>query len=187
MDLQKILSLEKLVVWFFSSGIKVLVILAATWVIVRFVKIFLSRFLRKAIRRGTNLGKRHPTKVEEDRTKTVVKVVTSIARAIIWLIALITVSSEFGIDIGPLLAGLGVMGLALSLGARSLIQDYLSGIFILVEDHYRVGEKVNVAGAEGVVVDFNLRRTAVKGEDNVLHYIPNSQIKKASNFSRKKK
>jgi len=177
---------EKLVSWFFTSGIKVLIILAVAWFLGRLVKVFFYRFMKKTIRKGLDLGKKS-NKEEEERLKTVSRVVVSVIKAVIWAIAILTVLPEFGVNTTPLLASLGVMGLALSLGARSLIQDYLSGLFILLEDQYRVGENVNVAGADGTVVDFSLRRTVVKDKDKVLHYIPNSQIKKASNFSRKKK
>lgn len=185
MDLQGILSLEKLVVWFFVSGLKVLIILAAAWALGKFVQVFFSRLLKKAVRKSLGLNKK-PGKAEAERARTVSRVVISIIRAVIWIVALLTVLPEFGVDTAPLLASLGVMGLALGLGARSLIQDYLSGFFILLEDQYRVGEEVNISGAEGAVVDFNLRRTVVKSKDNVLHYVPNSQIKTASNFSRKR-
>lgn len=177
---------ERLISWFFTNGIKVLIILAVAWLLGRFVKVFFYRFMKKTIRKGLDLGKKS-SKEEEERLKTVSRVVVSVIKIVIWAIAVLTVLPEFGVNTTPLLASLGVMGLALSLGARSLIQDYLSGLFILLEDQYRVGENVNVAGAEGTVVDFSLRRTVVRGEDKVLHYIPNSQIKKASNFSRKQK
>jgi len=177
---------EKIVSWFFPHGIKVLAVLFVAWIVGRIVKTFLSRVLRKAIKKSLDLGKKS-TQAEEERAKTVSRVVVSVVKGVIWAVALMTILPEFGINTAPLLASLGVMGLALSFGARNLIQDYLSGLFILLEDQYRVGENVEVAGAEGVVVDFNLRRTVVKSEDNVLHYVPNSQIKKASNFSRKKK
>lgn len=176
---------EQLISWFFSHGIKVLIILAVAWGLVRFVRVFLSRFLKKAVQKGLDIGKK-PTKAEEERAKTVIKVIISIVRIVIWIMAVLIVLPEFGVNIAPLLAGLGVVGLALGFGSRSLIQDYLSGLFILLEDQFRVGEDVNIAGTEGMVVDFNLRRTVIKSKDNVLHYIPNSQIKKASNFSRKK-
>lgn len=177
---------EKAISWFFIHGIKVLIVLFVAWLFGRIVKIFLSRVLRKAIKQSLDLGKKS-TKAEEERAKTVSRVIISVVKAGIWAVALMTILPEFGINTAPLLASLGVMGLALSFGARSLIQDYFSGLFILLEDQYRVGESVEVAGAKGIVVDFNLRRTVIKSEDNNLHYVPNSQIKKASNFSRKQK
>lgn len=185
MALESILNFEKLVVWFFTHGLKVLIILVGTWVAARFCRVFFSKILRRAVKKAQEFS-RKPSQADEERLKTVIKVVASIARGAVWVIALITVLPEFGVNIGPLLAGLGFGGLALGLGARSLIQDYISGFFILLEDHYRVGEEVNIAGTKGTVVGFNLRRTVLRDENQALHYIPSSQIRQASNFSRKK-
>ncbi len=92
---------------------------------------------------------------------------------------------EFNINIAPLLAGLGVAGLALGMGVRDIIQDYIAGIFILMEDQYRVGEEVNIAGIRGKIIEFDLRKTVLKDNGNTAHYISNRQIKTSSNYSRK--
>jgi len=176
--------LENLISWMISHGIKVLAILIVALIATRFVKIFISGFLKNLAKNGIKLGKVE-SKFEEKRLETLEKVSFTLLKIIIWLIALITILPELGIEITPLLAGLGVGGLALGFGARSLIQDYLSGVFILLEDQYRVGEEIEIAGTKGKVKDFNLRITTIIDTENTLHYIPNSQIKKASNFSRK--
>ncbi|NQU82435.1 MAG: mechanosensitive ion channel [Parcubacteria group bacterium] len=176
---------EQLTSWFFSHGIKVLIILIVTWFISRFVKIFLSRFLRKVVKKSLDLGKKS-TIAEEERAKTVVRVIVSVIKVVVWVLAVLIILPEFGVNIAPLLAGLGVIGLALGFGSRTLIQDYISGLFILLEDQFRVGEDIEIAGVHGIVSDFNLRRTAVRDKDSVLHFVSNNQIKKVSNFSRKK-
>ncbi|MCD6232770.1 mechanosensitive ion channel [bacterium] len=170
--------------WLFSHGIKIAGVLIVALVSVRVGKVFISKYLKSLFRKGVKF-KKISAVLEENRIDTVNKVVFSIFKAIIWIIALITILPEFGVEIGPLLAGVGVTGLALGLGARSLIQDYLSGLFILLEDQYRVGEEVEIASQKGQVEDFNLRRTVLRDSNGILHYIPNSQIKKVSNFSRK--
>ena len=78
-----------------------------------------------------------------------------------------------------------MVGLAIGMGSRSLVQDYLAGLFILIEDQYRIGEEIDVSGKKGKVVGLNLRRTIIKDSDGIIHYIPNGQVKIASNFSRK--
>lgn len=178
------INLESFIEWLLTHGIKVVLILVGAWVLSRVLKPFIFKFLKKFIKKSLSLT-RPQAEVDEERFKTISSVVISVARVLIWVVVILTIMPEFGINIAPLLAGLGVAGLALGLGARSLIQDYLSGLFILLEDHYQVSEEVEVAGVKGKVEDFNLRRTVVRGEDNTLHYLPNSQIKKASNFSRK--
>ena len=92
---------------------------------------------------------------------------------------------EFGINPTPLLAGDGLVGLAIGLGSKNLVQDYLAGLFILLEDQYRIGEEVDIAGKKGTVVEVNLRRTIVRDADGTVHYIPNGQVKTTSNLSRK--
>ena len=175
---------EVLLAWLLSPGIKIGVILIMAFIITRFIKVFISKFLQNLNNKALKFGKIEP-KFEEKRLKTLEKVSFTFLKTIIWLVAFITILPELGIEIAPLLAGLGVGGLALGFGARSLIQDYLSGLFILLEDQYRTGEEVEIAGTKGKVKDFNLRITTIIDIENTLHYIPNSQIKKASNFSRK--
>lgn len=91
---------------------------------------------------------------------------------------------EFGVNIAAMLAGLGIVGIAVGFGAQSLIKDLLAGIFILLEDQYRVGDVVNVAGIGGLVEEIGLRRTVLRDLDGVVHSIPNSEIKVASNFAK---
>ncbi|MBZ9572942.1 mechanosensitive ion channel [Patescibacteria group bacterium] len=177
--------LSSLISWFFSHGIKIVGILIVAFVATRLIKIFISRFLKNLIQKGFKTGKVKSIKLEEKRLETLEKVSFSILKAVIWIIAILTILPELGINIGPLLAGVGVGALALGLAARGLIQDYLSGLFILLEDQYRVGEEIEISGSKGKVKDFNLRRTVLEDNKGFLHYIPNGQIKKASNFSRK--
>ncbi len=120
------------------------------------------------------------------RIETLKKVFGSIFSTVIWILAVLTLLPVFGINIAPILAGLGVGGLALGLAAQTMIKDYISGIFILLEDHYRVGEKVELAGKKGIVEDFNLRRTVLKTQENAIIYIPNSSIVISSNLKQQK-
>ncbi len=176
--------LENLMSWLFTHGIKVGGILVVAFILTKIARIFLLKFLRNFIKKGFRIGKVKNIQLEEKRLETLEKVSFTLLKTTIWLIAFVTILPEFGVEIAPLLTGIGVGGLALGLGARSLIQDYLSGLFILLEDQYRVGEEIEIAGTKGKVKDFNLRRTVLEDSEKTLHYIPNSQIKKASNFSR---
>jgi small conductance mechanosensitive channel len=83
-----------------------------------------------------------------------------------------------------MLAGLGIVGIAVGFGAQGLIRDIFSGIFILLEDQYRIGDVVNVAGIGGLVEEINLRRTVLRDLDGIVHSIPNGEIKVASNFTK---
>ncbi len=170
-------------VWFLESGIKIAVILVAAWIITRIGKVFISRIVTSLVKESDRaVGK---TEGQQRRINTLIKVFYSTKKFVIWTIAFLTILPEFNINIAPLLAGAGLAGLAIGMGARSLIQDYFSGIFILLEDQYRIGEKVNVGGKEGKVLDFNLRRTVIKDSKGNIHYIPNGQTAVVSNLSRK--
>jgi small conductance mechanosensitive channel len=103
---------------------------------------------------------------------------------LIVIFAIITILPEFGVNIGAMLAGLGIIGIAVGFGAQSLIKDLLAGIFILLEDQYRVGDVVSVAGIGGLVEEIGLRRTILRDLDGIVHSIPNGEIKTASNFTK---
>lgn len=184
MAFQNILNLQNFLNWIFSHGVRIIIILVVGFVVSKIAKIFILKFLRKFIIKSLKFAN-GDKEVDEERERTIARVAVSVVQLAIWIVVILTILPEFGVNIGPLLAGLGVAGLALSFGARSLIQDYLAGIFILLEDHYRVGEKVELLSTKGKIKDFNLRRTVIQDTEGNLHYIPNSQIKKASNFSRK--
>jgi moderate conductance mechanosensitive channel len=107
-----------------------------------------------------------------------------VIQAFIVVIAGLMVLGKLGLDIGPAVAGLGVIGIAVGFGAQTLVRDYLNGALILVENQFSKGDVVRLAGVAGTVEDFNLRRTTVRDLDGVVHTIPNGEIKVASNLTR---
>lgn len=94
------------------------------------------------------------------------------------------VLEQAGINVGPAIAGLGVVGIALAFGSQAIVRDFFSGILILVENQYSVGDAVDIAGASGVVEEITLRRTVLRDTDGVVHSVPNGEIKVASNRTR---
>ena len=118
------------------------------------------------------------------RSDTLCSLLTKIALGIIVILALVTILPEFGINITGMLVGLGIVGIAVGFGAQSLIRDYLSGIFILLEDQYDVGDVVRVAGIAGLVEEVGLRRTVLRDLDGIVHSVSNGEIKTASNFTK---
>ena len=82
---------------------------------------------------------------------------------------------QWGIDIRPILAGAGLFGVVVGFGAQTLIRDFITGLFVLVENLYTVGDYIKVAGVEGTVVNINLRTTVLKNSD-IIHVVPNSQV-----------
>lgn len=120
----------------------------------------------------------------ERRVATIRHLLLRIAGALIAVVATLMVLDLFGIDIGPALAGLGVVGIAVGLGAQTIVRDWLAGIFVVLEHQYATGDVVRLAGVEGTVEEFSLRRTAVRDLDGTLHAVPNGLVTVASNLTR---
>lgn len=118
------------------------------------------------------------------RVRTLGVLAVRIGGALIAVIAGLMLLELFGVDIGPALAGLGVAGIAVGFGAQALVRDWLAGIFVVVENQYNQGDVVRIAGVEGVVEDFSLRRTTLRDLDGTVHTVPNGQIIVASNLTR---
>lgn len=120
----------------------------------------------------------------EKRVRTIARLASRVGAAIIVTIAVLMALTEFGVEIGPAVAGLGVIGLAVGFGAQWLIRDWLAGIFVVLEGQYSVGDIVSIAGVNGVVEEFSLRRTLLRGLDGTIHIVPNGQITVASNLTK---
>jgi moderate conductance mechanosensitive channel len=120
----------------------------------------------------------------ERRVGTIGRLIVRIAGSVIAVIAVLMAFGVFGIDIGPAVAGLGVVGIAVGLGAQTLVKDWLAGVFVVLENQYSQGEAVRIGGVEGLVEDFSLRRTLLRDADGSVHSVPNGQIVVATNLSR---
>jgi small conductance mechanosensitive channel len=105
-------------------------------------------------------------------------------RFFIVVIAALMIFGKVGLDIGPAVAGLGVVGIAVGFGAQSLVKDYLNGALILIENQFARGDVIRIAGVDGTVEDFTLRRTTLRDLDGVVHTVPNGEIHVASNLTR---
>ncbi len=108
----------------------------------------------------------------------------NVLRTFIVIIASVTLLGTLGIDIGPAITGLGIVGVALGFGAQHLVRDYLNGALILVENQFSKGDVVRIGGVAGTVEDFSLRRTTLRDLDGVVHTVPNGEITVASNLTR---
>jgi moderate conductance mechanosensitive channel len=105
-------------------------------------------------------------------------------QSFIVVIAALMVLGKLGLDVGPAIAGFGVVGIAVGFGAQSLVKDYLNGALILIENQFGKGDVIRAAGVAGAVEDFTLRRTTLRDLDGVVHTIPNGEIRVASNLTR---
>lgn len=142
--------------------------------------------VRHLLRQQAGVSQEGLSSVEaERRVRTLERLAVRVTGSALGLIALLTIFSQVGIDVGPAVAGLGVVGIAVGFGAQTLIRDWLAGIFVVVENQYNAGDVVRIAGVEGVVEDLSLRRTLLRDADGSVHTVPNGQIIVASNLSRR--
>lgn len=166
-------------VW--THGLRVIIIVVAIYVALRIIQRVLGPAIRTAI---TSQMEGQPEVEIEKRVDTI----SHVAYRTIWIVAvlvgLITILPEFGINTSALLAGAGLVGLAVGFGAQSLVKDVISGLFVLVENQYSKGDVVNVAGIGGLVEDVNLRRTLLRDLDGTVHSVPNGEVIVASNLTR---
>ena len=112
----------------------------------------------------------------EKRAFTIASIVNSAINVFLLVIAILTIMSEWGIDIGPLLAGAGILGLAIGFGAQELVKDVVTGFFILIENSFNVGDQVEIAGQTGKVLKMNLRTTILIDDEDNVYTISNASI-----------
>lgn len=122
------------------------------------------------------------------RAKTLSHVLESVATAVIWSIAVVTILGELGINLGPLIASAGIAGVALGFGAQSLVKDFLTGFFMLVEDQYGVGDIIDVGTAGGTIATgtveaVTLRTTRIRDVKGTVWHVPNGTIERVANMS----
>ena len=118
------------------------------------------------------------------RLRTVISAAKNTLRITILALAAMGVLAGFGIDFGPILAAAGIAGLAISLGAQTMIKDFLGGLIILLEDQYRVGDAISTNGVDGTVERITLRRTNIRTGDGALFIVPNGDIRTVGNNTR---
>ena len=175
----EIVNVEALVRWLASSGLRIILILVGALVVVR-LAVFITRRVEQAFQDNdpSTMNER------EKQAATLGKVIRNISRILVWSVAVMMVLRELGIDIGPILAGIGIMGLAVGFGAQSLVKDFLAGMFILIENQYNVGDVIEAAGAKGQVEKITLRATTLRDLQGNVHIIPNGTIAVVTNRTR---
>lgn len=119
----------------------------------------------------------------QQRTKTIISVLTSMVSALVWIGIALAVLGTFGISAAPLLAGAGVLGIMLGFGAQSIVADFLAGTFMLLEDQFGVGDVIDVGEVTGSVEKVSLRVTTLRDVDGTVWHVPNSEIHRVGNLS----
>jgi small-conductance mechanosensitive channel len=182
-DFAKSLARAELWVPWVLRALRVLVILAGAWLLTRLARRLLGRLRTYTIRLMDRRGEASALELEK-RATTIISVLSKLASMVIWIVALVMALNELAFNIQPLLAGLGVAGLAVGLGAQALIKDWLGGLLVLLEDQIRIGDSVVINGISGTVEEINLRTTVLRGENGAVHIISNGLITTLSNMTR---
>jgi small-conductance mechanosensitive channel len=164
--------------WLITSGAKLLTIVIISFIIIRIIRVIVNRSRAK-------IEARTKEDIERlKRTDTLAGLIEKTARVIVLIAAFLMGLQALGINIGPLLAGAGVVGLAVGFGAQSLVKDVISGFFILLENLMNVGDVVEIAGQAGLVESINLRITTLRDLSGNVHIIPNGEISVVTNMTK---
>ena len=164
----------------------VVVIVVVAFVLVRASRLFIHGVVKALMDREATEGTAQELSAVElqKRMDTLDGLGANVLQFFIVIIAGLMVLRSFGLDIGPAVAGLGVVGVAVGFGAQNLVRDYLNGALILIENQFSKGDVIRAAGVSGTVEDFSLRRTTLRDLDGVVHTVPNGEILVASNLTR---
>jgi moderate conductance mechanosensitive channel len=190
-------TLAKLADWLVGRPLEILVVVVIAGVAAKLGKRWVRRVVQRfvvddgiATRQMRKLGLTPPAILaevkdprREVRAKAITTVLGSVVSLTVWTIAMISILGTLGIDLGPLLAGAGVAGIAIGFGAQSLVKDWITGIFMLIEDQYGIGDVIDVGPASGVVERFALRTTVLRAADGTVWHVPNGEILRVGNRS----
>ena len=172
--------IELIIPWSLSHGIKIIVIAVGAFLLNRIV----SRVIIKAVRIAVVPDSSSSEESEKKREDTLIRIFNGAMGIAILLLAVLMILQETGLEIAPLLAGAGIVGLAFGFGGQYLIRDIISGLFIILENQYRIGDVVNLNGTGGLVEDISLRMTTLRDMNGTVHHIPHGEIKIVSNLSK---
>ena len=184
--------------WLIDRPFRVLLIVAISWLATKVARRWVKRVVGRVMNPTTSpaerlerLGIEVPrglTQINVDprrqaRAQSISTVLTSSSVVTIWTIAFITVLGTLGIELGPIIAGAGIAGVALGFGAQSLVKDCIAGFFMLAEDQYGIGDVVDLGEASGVVEQITLRTTVLRGIDGTVWHVPNGVVQRVGNKS----
>ena len=169
--------------WLLANGLKVLLVVLGGLIAERFAIHAIPRLVEVQIRSRPDAAQNGEMQKNID---TLSGVLTRAAKLTIIVVTVFLVMDQIGIDLAPLLVAAGAVAIGVGFAVQNLIRDVLSGAFIIMENQYRIGDVVNIAGIGGLVEDISLRRTVLRDLDYKQHYIPNGQITTTTNYTKDK-
>lgn len=169
---------DDLAYWLRHGLPRVLIILILAAILVRLLSLF-TRKLQEFSRRDEL-----PSRIRATQLRTLASIIQSVGTFVIYFFALLQILPIFNVDVKPLLASAGIVGLAIGFGAQTLVHDVINGFFVIVENIYDIGDVVKIAGVQGTVEQMSLRKTVLRDDTGALHSVPNSEVKIISNMTR---
>ncbi len=179
-DLNTFLLFDNVIQWIQAHGVAVVSIILLAIIIRTLGRIFLARVIRRLVPRSHF----HSSEAEKQREDTLIQIAKGTLNWLVWVVAVLMILSEAGINIGPLLAAAGVAGLAIGFGGQYLIRDVVAGMFIILENQYRVGDVVCLDDTCGSVEEISIRMATLRDLDGTVHHIPHGTVSKVSNLSK---
>jgi len=169
-----------------EHAVPVILVIVVALVLIRVARLFVHGTIKALMDREATEGTAQELSAVEltKRIDTLDDLGLNVIRFFIVVIAALMILRTFDLGIGPAIAGLGVVGVAVGFGAQHLVRDYLNGALILIENQFSKGDVIRVSGVSGTVEDFSLRRTTLRDLDGVVHTVPNGEITIASNLTR---
>lgn len=166
--------------WLLSHGLRILLIAVAAYIIGRIIHRVVDKTVRVAVRERNHAS----SQAEIQREETLIQIFSTSIRIALYATAAMMILQEFDIKIGPIIAAAGVVGLALGFGGQYLIRDLISGLFIILENQYRISDVIDIDGTSGTVEEISLRKTTLRDLDGTIHHIPHGEIKKVANLTK---
>ena len=171
---------DAFVTWSAVHGVRILAIIITALLAQRISGALLARVIRRLVPARHFRSK----EAEKKREDTLIRITTGVLGTLIWVVSFLMAFSEAGIDISPLLAAAGVAGLAIGFGGQYLIRDTVAGLFIILENQYRVGDVVCLDATCGLVEDVSIRMATLRDLDGTVHHVPHGTVSKVSNLSK---
>jgi small-conductance mechanosensitive channel len=171
---------DLIIPWLLSHGIKILIIAIAAYLLNKILAKIIKKTVRMAVKADSTISEEAAKKRED----TLTRIFNGALRIVILTIAILMILPEFGLEIGPILAGAGIVGLAFGFGGQYLIRDVITGLFIILENQYRIGDVVSIDGTGGLVQDISLRKTTLRDLDGTVHHMPHGSITNVANLSK---
>lgn len=169
--------------WVINELPGILILIVLFIITMKFVSLFVGRLKKRFLKQGKK-STRTERMESEKRVETLSSIIFGLIKVVLWVVFLMILLQKFGINIAPIIAGAGIIGLAVGFGAQELVRDYISGFFVILEDHMRTGDVVIINGTAGLVEKMEFRTTTIRDLSGVVHIFQNGSISSLSNMTK---